>query len=46
MYLIYFTDPAKKLIYTRFGEALNPKQIFNPSEFQLTFFDTFFYQRN
>lgn len=53
--LIYFTDPAKQIIYTRFGEALNPngflfvgstEQIFNPNEFQLTLFDTFFYQKN
>lgn len=52
--LIYFTDPAKKMIYQRFGEALSQngflfvgstEQIFNPDEYQLTLFDTFFYQK-
>jgi len=52
--LIYFTDPAKKMIYKRFGEALSQngflfvgstEQIFNPQEFHLTLYDTFFYRK-
>ncbi len=53
--LIYFTDPAKKLIYQRFGQSLNEngflfvgstEQIFNPQEYQLRLYDTFFYQKD
>ncbi|MEI3604733.1 protein-glutamate O-methyltransferase CheR [Pseudogracilibacillus sp. SE30717A] len=52
--LIYFTDPAKNFIYERFGQALNQngflfvgstEQIFNPNNFQLSLYDTFFYQK-
>lgn len=52
--LIYFTDEAKEMIYHKFGRALGPggilfvgstEQIFNPAEFQLSLYDTFFYQK-
>lgn len=53
--LIYFTDQAKEIIYRKFSNSLVPKgvlfvgsteQIFNPNEYQLSLFDTFFYIRD
>jgi chemotaxis protein methyltransferase CheR len=52
--LIYFTDEAKEKIYRQFGKSLNnngilfvgsTEQIFNPNQYGLELFDTFFYQR-
>jgi len=52
--LIYFTDEAKEFIYNRFSESLNEggmlfvgstEQIFNPGNYQLKLFDTFFYKK-
>ena len=52
--LIYFTDYAKDLIYQRLSESLvkngvlfvgSTEQIFNPNDYQLKLFDTFFYQK-
>src|SRR5690625_1241354 len=53
--LIYFTDEAKDLIYKRFSESLVSKgilfvgsteQIFNSNDYQLTLYDTFFYEKD
>ena len=53
--LIYFTEEAKEIVYERLSDALNEQgvlfigsteQIFNPSQYQLSSLDTFFYQRN
>ncbi|MCL1631829.1 protein-glutamate O-methyltransferase CheR [Sporolactobacillus sp. CPB3-1] len=52
--LIYFTDEGKKVIYHKFGEALeaqgilfvgSTEQIFNPSSYRLHAAETFFYER-
>lgn len=52
--LIYFTDTAKDNIYHNFSRSLIDKgilfvgsteQIFNPEDYQLSLFDTFFYQK-
>lgn len=52
--LIYFTEEAKKLVYTRFSESLVSKgilfvgsteQIFNQNKYKLALYDTFFYQK-
>lgn len=52
--LIYFTDEAKETIYRNISEALveegilfvgSTEQIFNPSKFNLSIFDTFFYEK-
>lgn len=53
--LIYFTEDAKDLIYTNFSTALKSKgilfvgsteQIFNQNKYELSLYDTFFYQKN
>lgn len=53
--LIYFTDEAKDLIYNRFSDALSSEgilfvgsteQIFQPQHYELSLYDTFFYQKN
>lgn len=53
--LIYFTDEAKKDIYTGFSKSLVPEgvlfvgsteQIFQSDNFDLNLFDTFFYQKS
>ena len=53
--LIYFTESAKKNIYTNFSEALadngvlfvgSTEQIFNPQTYNFSLIDTFFYQKN
>ncbi|MCT2537385.1 protein-glutamate O-methyltransferase CheR [Aquibacillus koreensis] len=52
--LIYFTEEAKKEIYTNFSKSLNPQgvlfvgsteQIFNPDRYNFRVLDTFFYQK-
>ncbi|HSU78829.1 MAG TPA: protein-glutamate O-methyltransferase CheR [Candidatus Angelobacter sp.] len=52
--MIYFTEEAKGLLYTRFSEALKQKgvlfvgsteQIFNPKQYGLQPLDTFFYEK-
>jgi len=52
--LIYFTDEAKQNIYTNFSNALvqngilfvgSTEQIFSPDEYNLSVYDTFFYER-
>lgn len=52
--MIYFTDPAKQLLYQKFSEALRPggvlfvgstEQIFNPAQFSMETADTFFYRK-
>lgn len=52
--LIYFTDDAKETIYQRFSHSLieqgilfvgSTEQIFNPEDYELSLFDTFFYQK-
>lgn len=52
--LIYFTDEAKQNIYTNFSRSLvqngilfvgSTEQIFNPDEYNLSVFDTFFYKK-
>lgn len=52
--LIYFTDQAKAMIYKKFSNALNEsgilfvgstEQIFQPMTYNLSLFDTFFYQK-
>lgn len=52
--LIYFTDPAKDLVYKAFSKALSPggmlfvgstEQIFNPQDYALELYDTFFYRK-
>lgn len=52
--LIYFTDEAKEEIYTNFSKALakngilfvgSTEQIFSPDKYNLTLFDTFFYEK-
>lgn len=53
--LIYFTDEAKQEIYTRFSNSLiqngilfvgSTEQIFSPDQYNLSVFDTFFYEKN
>lgn len=52
--LIYFTDEAKDIIYKRLSESLrkngilfvgSTEQIFNPNQYELNLFDTFFYEK-
>lgn len=52
--MIYFTEEAKHLLYTKFGQALRPggilfvgstEQIFSPGQYGLEPADTFFYRR-
>lgn len=52
--LIYFTETAKKIIYTNFGKSLvdhgvlfvgSTEQIFTPQIYDLSLIDTFFYQK-
>ena len=52
--IIYFTDEAKQLLYTKFSNALKPggilfvgstEQIFNPSKYNLEAVDNFFYRK-
>lgn len=52
--LIYFTDKAKEAIYQQFSHSLkdncylfvgSTEQIFNPENFGLQLYDTFFYQK-
>ena len=52
--LIYFTEEAKKKIYSKFSNALNEhgilfvgstEQIFNPENYHLSSVETFFYQK-
>lgn len=52
--IIYFTEPAKEVLYKKFSAALKPggilfvgstEQIFNPQSLQFQTYDTFFYQR-
>lgn len=52
--LIYFTDEAKDIIYNKLSGSLSnngilfvgsTEQIFNPSQYHLTLFDTFFYEK-
>lgn len=52
--IIYFTEPAKDILYTKFSGALrsggilfvgSTEQIFNPAGYQLNTYDTFFYQK-
>lgn len=52
--LIYFTDEAKQYIYTNLAKSLreegilfvgSTEQIFNPKEYDLQLFDTFFYEK-
>jgi chemotaxis protein methyltransferase CheR len=52
--IIYFTEQAKDLLYTKFSNALKPggvlfvgstEQIFSPQTFRFATYDTFFYQR-
>ena len=53
--LIYFTDDAKEVIYANFSNALkqtgilfvgSTEQIFQPLTYDLSVFDTFFYQKS
>lgn len=53
--LIYFTDEAKETIYQNFSNALieegilfvgSTEQIFSPDRYDLSVFDTFFYEKN
>ena len=53
--LIYFTDEAKNDIYHGFSESLSPhgilfvgstEQIFQPQNYGLSLYDTFFYQKS
>ncbi|MFQ3542981.1 protein-glutamate O-methyltransferase CheR [Halobacillus rhizosphaerae] len=52
--LIYFTEEAKKMIYSNFSKSLSKggiffvgstEQIFSPSKFGFQVFDTFFYKK-
>lgn len=52
--MIYFTEPAKRELYRKFGEALRPggilfvgstEQIFTPSRYGLEAADSFFYRK-
>lgn len=52
--LIYFTDEAKETIYHKFGQSLVPngilfvgstEQIFNSNNYNLSLYDTFFYEK-
>lgn len=52
--MIYFTEEAKEIIYTKFAESLNKggilfvgstEQIFNPSKYGLESIETFFYRK-
>ncbi|WP_404453169.1 CheR family methyltransferase [Oceanobacillus kapialis] len=52
--LIYFTDPAKEIIYQNFSTALksggvlfvgSTEQIFSPGSYHLSLKDTFFYEK-
>lgn len=52
--LIYFTEPAKEILYKKFSDALRPggtlfvgstEQIFNPQKYQFVSEDTFFYKK-
>jgi chemotaxis protein methyltransferase CheR len=52
--MIYFTEPAKNLLYHKFSQALRPgsilfigstEQIFHPEQFGLEIADTFFYRK-
>lgn len=52
--LIYFTDEAKREIYSKFSQSLVPngvlfvgstEQIFQPQEYDFNLFDTFFYEK-
>src|SRR5699024_10160500 len=53
--LIYFTNDAKEYIYTNLGKSLSSngilfvgstEQIFNPNQYNMKLFDTFFYEKN
>lgn len=52
--MIYFTEEAKDILYSKFSQALNEQgilfvgsteQIFNPAKYSLTSVDTFFYRK-
>lgn len=52
--LIYFTDEAKEIIYSNFSDSLrkngilfvgSTEQIFRPDDYNLSVFDTFFYEK-
>ena len=52
--IIYFTEPAKDILYHKFSKSLKPggilfvgstEQIFNPHTYNFSTYDTFFYQR-